>query len=336
MSESSDYEPAPEWKGHDFKAARKAFDVHAGRSYEAAKETRRDFRELIVPQLVVPSPKPLFIVYDHTGSMGAWVGIMVGKAPILDFEVKTEYLGEDYQIVLAATGDANCDSYPLEVRPPAKGIGIKKAAEELIIEHMGGGQICETYELAALYFARNVSMPNVLVKPPIIFIGDEKPYPYVDRHQAKKYAFVELERQMPTEQVFQELQRKFSVYMIRKPYGEIPEGFNFDLMRPVDQEIYLAWQKLLEPGHVLNLSDPERVVDVIFGILSKETDKIAYFRKEIESRQSKDKGGGEKISIAYRSLEPLIGPPEAGNPYYQPAVNQAGAKSKNRGAKPLV
>ncbi len=273
---------------------------------------------------------------DSTSSMNGWAGLLAGKTPYLDHEARTEYLGPDYALVLGATGDANSDEYPMQLRPPTSGTtGIKNELKGLITNVGGGGQNMETYELKALYYCRRVSMPNVLIKPALIFVADEKPYPYIEPAQANKFAYVQLTQKLSTKLVFQELMRKFSVYAVLKPYGDIPSDFNFDVLRPIDLEIHSAWQELLELGHVLRLPSPERFVDIVFGILGKECDKVGYFRSEIEERQSKDKGGAKKIEIAYRSLEPLIGPPEPGNPYYQP-VNRENAKAKDNKVKPLA
>ena len=46
------------------------------------------------------------------------------------------------------------------------------------------------------------------------------------------------------------------------------------------------WSALLGEDHIAMLSDPERVVDVIFGIMAKEAKKISYFKKELEGRQT--------------------------------------------------
>ena len=62
---------------------------------------------------------------------------------------------------------------------------------ELVLEGNGGGQTMESYELMAYYLYKNTKFaPDS--EPIIFFIGDEAPYPYVDRDQAKDFD-IELE-----------------------------------------------------------------------------------------------------------------------------------------------
>lgn len=289
MSESGDFSPGV-WKGHDFDSARKKFDNHVGRSYTDATVAKKVNKDLIPKTLETNSKSPLVIVCDVTGSMGDWPATMFSKLPYLELEGQ-EYLGKDMQISWAAVGDAYSDQYPLQGRPFTSGTDLKKRMEELVIEGGGGGQGHETYELAALYYARNVKMPNA-IQPIIIFIGDERPYDQVDPDHALNYAYVRLNKRMTTKEIFAELQTKYAVYVIVKPFQVGGQDDNSD-----NKDIYNAWRKLLDIEHIAVLPDPQRVVDVIFGILAKETDRVDYFREEIEGRQKP-----AQINAAYKAL----------------------------------
>lgn len=292
MAESSDYDPGA-WKGHDFSAARKYIDVNAGRGYADAVARKVVAADLVPEILVTDSVAPLVIVSDVTGSMGEWPKVMFSKLPYLDTEGK-EYLGEAFAICWAAIGDAQKnDKYPLQVRQFTSGPPLKGELEKIIIEGGGGSGGNETYELGALYFARNVQMPKAIRKPIIIFIGDEMPYDYVHKDDARTFAHISLEKNVPTAQVFEELRKKFSVYLIRKTYTET--GSN--ISSPMDRSARMAWGELLGDEHIADLPDPNRVIDVIFGILAKETSRIGYFREELEGRQTP-----EQVKTVFRSL----------------------------------
>lgn len=297
MAEDWDYTPAP-WAGaaHDFKSARAHYDAHVDRSYDDAKAAGKKRSDLVPDHIETTSTAPLIILCDVTGSMGEWPAVIFSKLPYLEHEVVTEYLGENAEICFGAVGDANTDEYSLQVRPFAKGADLKTRLEELVIEGGGGGQTTETYELAALYAARNIAMPNA-VQPICIFIGDEMPYDVVSKEDAKNVAGVALRSRMTTKDVFEELKRKCSVYLIRKPYDES----SGNKMSEADKHIHSAWAKLLDEEHILNLPDAGRVVDVIFGILANETGRIDYFRKELEGRQKP-----EQVKTVYKSLDPLL------------------------------
>ncbi len=279
MSESGDFDPGP-WRGHDFKSAYHHYDAHAGRSYDDAVSKRTAKTDLREASIKTNCTNPLIILSDVTGSMGEWPKWMFSKLPYLELEAK-EYLGDDLEIAFGAVGDAYSDDYPLQIRPFTSGTDLKTRLEELVIEGNGGGQLQETYELAALYCLHKVSMPKA-IKPVLVFIGDEKPYDFIPADKAKEIAGVTLQGRVSTDQVFKQLKERFSVYLIRKPY-HLDSG---DGMSSDDKQIRKRWVDLLGEDHVCDLPEAQRVVDVIFGILAKETGRIGYFKKEIEGRQT--------------------------------------------------
>lgn len=324
---SSDYTPSPGWDGHDFGSARHDYDRHVGRSYDDARKSKKVARDLIPAELETLSEGPLVVNIDQTGSMGKRTGIIVSKMPYLDHEMK-RYLGPTAEICFMATGDAsNSEDYPLQVRPFAKGPDMKKRAEELVIEGKGGGTKQESYELGALYGARKIKMPNA-VHPVMIFVGDEAPYNTVSPDFAREYVGLELQHSLPTAEVFEELRRKFSVYVILAPYSnEVGLG---DEMSSTTKRIYKAWELLVGEEHIAYLPEAERVVDVIFGILAKETGRLTYFRDEIEDRQRP-----EQVEAVYESLKSIhrVLPVEAGSPHSGRSIvrrpkDDAGTKSK--------
>ena len=87
MAEDADYSPGT-WAGHDFSAARKAYDANAGRGYATAVATGVTATSLLPARLNTESMAPLVVMVDVTGSMGAWPGVMFGKLPYLDIEGK--------------------------------------------------------------------------------------------------------------------------------------------------------------------------------------------------------------------------------------------------------
>ena len=292
MAESSDYTPGV-WAGHDFKDAKKAYANVVSRSYSDARSSGVDVSDLLPDAIVCNATSSLTILTDVTGSMGEWPKVMFSKLPYLEYEAK-EYLGEDTEIGFGAIGDAYNDSYPVQARPYKKGIDLKDEMNALVIEGGGGGSGEESYELAALYYARNVTMPNA-THPILIMIGDEDYYDQVAPDVAKRYAKVMSPSRLTAKEIFEELTRKYSVYLIRKVYGESGTS---DKRGAKDQAVHDSWVKMLGEDRIVNLHDPERVVDVIFGILAKETDKVAYFQMELEGRQEPD-----KVDIVYKSLQ---------------------------------
>ena len=303
MSESGDYSPG-DWKGYDFTSARAEYDVHVGRSYDDAVAASKATKDLIVDKITTTASAVVIFVIDQTGSMGDWPGTIRSKLPYLDNELK-EYFGQDYDVIFMAIGDAyNGEKYPLQVRPPARGVEMKKRINELVFEGEGGSQTYETYELAALYALEKIEMPNA-AQAIMIFLGDEQCYDVVGKELAKDLVGVELQKALPTPDLFKKLKQKFAVYHIRKPYGSGYKAGGTNRTSDLDERITNAWAALIGHDHIAPLPDPNRVVDVAFGIFAKEAGRIAYFENELEDRQLKDKGGDKKVEIVYKSLRTI-------------------------------
>lgn len=302
MSEAGDYKPAPHWTGYDFKTAKAAHGTTVGRSYSDAVSKDVKPHDCVPPSITTDAESPVVIVLDDTGSMGDWPATIKGKFPYVEHEGK-EYLGDEMRVSFAFVGDAFSDKFALQVKPFLDGPDWPSALEgdeALILEGGGGGSSEESYDLAALYYARNCHMPNATRKPILIFIGDEGVYNFIDKTAAKEWAHVDVETPITPKKVFDELMGKFSVYIIRKPYGTTFENSRSNS----DIRIQEQWEDLIGAGHVVSLPNAERVVDVIFGIFAKETDRIDYFRDELSDRQMKDVDGPEKIEIVMESLKP--------------------------------
>ncbi|MBI4143955.1 hypothetical protein HY486_01780 [Candidatus Woesearchaeota archaeon] len=293
MSEAGDYDPGP-WKGHDFRSARRAYDVHAGRSYDNARTSGVSATKCAPTSLKTDSSVPVVILVDVTGSMDEWPATIFSKLPYLDLEGK-EYLGKDMEICFAAVGDAHSDKYPLQVQRFAKGTDMKKCLEALIIEGNGGGGARESYELGALYFARNVKMPNA-TKPILIYICDEGIYDFVDSSQAKTWAKTDISQRMSSKEAFEELKSKYSCYAIRKSYG----SSSGDRRSEEDREIQEQWEEYFGADRVCDLPEAGRVVDVIFGIFARETNRVDYFIGELTGRQTP-----EQVKTVMKSLESI-------------------------------
>lgn len=131
-----------------------------------------------------------------------------------------------------------------------------------MVEGGGGGQTYESYELAAGYFLKAVEVARN-VKPVLVFIGDEMPYDRLNADQLMALGIRDASSSMNTEELFKQLAEVYDVYLIHKPYGNSPSG--------TTKEVAAVWEKLLPENHVVPLQAPERVVDVLFGILANAT-----------------------------------------------------------------
>jgi hypothetical protein len=303
MSESSDYTPG-KWAGHDFANARKSYDSTAGRSYTTAIQSGVTASQLVPDSISTDSDESLIIMCDVTGSMGGWPGTIFSKLPYLEHEVTTEYLSPNAAVCFAAISDTG-DEYPFQIQPFARGTDMKRNMDNLHLTEGGSGpgSYCEAYGIAALYALHNISMPQAQKKPILIIIGDEKPYGLISQSDAAEYAKVKIPGRLSAEHIFEELQKKYSVYLVLKPYGN--ESFHGDTLTGVTATIYDHWVGILGAGRIALLADAGRVVDVIFGILAQDRDHVDYFRREIEGRQQPD-----QVDTVYQSLKTIHGIPK--------------------------
>jgi len=321
MSESGDYVPAAHWGGHNFKSARKAYADVVDRSYDDAVAKKVDPKGLFPSSLTTNSESPLVIGFDVTASMDDWPVTICSKLPYLEYEGQ-EYLGDGMEISWCAFGDSQCDKYPFQARKFVKGKDLKTELEKLVHEGGGGGNQCESYDLAARYYSQNCNMPEAIRKPIFIFICDEGIY---DSPNAGEWS--KTESGGDWKEAFETLCANFSVYCIRKPYysGET--------------DVKKQWHKTLGSDRVIMLQDASRVVDVIFGILAKETGRIDYFEDELKDRQGKDEDGDEKISVVMKSLHSIhklpkaslkkLGSPKGGGKSKSVSLKKSKAASKS-------
>lgn len=282
MAEDNDWNPGV-WKGYSFDDARKSYDSVRSRSYADAVVNHVDAKDTLPDRLKTESLSPVIIACDVTGSMGTWPQEIFAKLPVLDLEGKC-YLGADMEIAFMAVGDSYSDKYPLQVQEFCKGQGLVDALKGLIIEGGGGGTSHESYEMAAIYATHNVDMPNA-VKPIMIFICDEQPYETVSTSQVKNDAKVGGVQTLTRKEIFDALKQKYEVFSIWKWYSE---------------ETREVWKELLGADHVAELSDPKRVIDVMFGLFAEALDKRDYFDKEIVDRQNPD-----QVDVVMKALKTI-------------------------------
>jgi hypothetical protein len=329
MSEmGGSYDPGP-WRGWNYNSARKAhtkLNSNAGRGYGGSTSSAKKSvpNNLVPDSLTTNAKSPLVVVVDGTGSMGKFPETIFKKLPLLDDSAK-DYL-DDCEISYSMIGDAGSDRYPLQVQPFGKGKKMVESLNKLIIEGNGGGNQQESYDLAALYYARNVKMPKAN-KPILIFVCDEGVYPNVNKSWAKSYAKVELAEKLSRKQLFEELQTKFSVYVIRKHYQN---GMSNDKMTGTNLKIHKQWEGLVGSDRMAILNDPQRVVDVILGLLAHETEKVDFFKKELEWRQTP-----AQVKTVYKSMV-SVGKKTSAEPTGKSIIKRPKTTSKSKGSQSLI
>ena len=198
---------------------------------------------------------PIILVLDVTGSNINFARIVYDKLPMFYGQIEQQGYLEDFELSICAVGDAYTDDYPMQIGDFAKGIELDAQIEKLVLESGGGGQGMESYELMAYYvFEKTEFEPGA--EPIIFFIGDEAPYPRVNKKQARKFG-MECDEEMNP---FPNLCKKFhdNIFILLNPYGGSYWKDN----------ITNEWINRLPPEHVVKINDEKSIVDLMLGVIS--------------------------------------------------------------------
>ncbi len=213
-----------------------------------------------------PNPTAIAVILDVTGSNIEAAKVTHSKLPQLHGLLQRKGYAEDPQILFGAIGDAFTDDFPLQMGQFESDNAMDDQLAAMILEGNGGGQVHETYELAAYFLARHTELEPFTKqgkKGYAIFIGDEMPYPTIKRkyneygkvHTLQSLTGDTLEADIPTKDIFDELQERYEVYFLFQAQGHYPA----DRVLP-------AWRELLGE-RALVLEDPGAVCEFIAGLL---------------------------------------------------------------------
>ena len=224
-----------------------------------------------------PDTLAIGVAFDVTGSMRSRPREFVQKLPeLMEALVKKGFV-QHPQILFGAIGDATCDDVPIQVGQFESGNEMDSALTKMHLEGGGGGHITESYELMMYYLARHTEMDclNKRGKKGYLFlIGDEIPYAKVSKAAVKKHIGDELEADVPTTKVLDELRQKFEVFWL------MPGGTNHwgdpGVEEPLRDMFGQNFSKLENPSEVC-----ERIATTIGLAEGYDPDDVAAGLKDI-------------------------------------------------------
>jgi hypothetical protein len=156
------------------------------------------------------------------------------------------------QILIGAIGDANCDSAPLQIGQFESGNEVDDDLSKLWLEGCGGGQNCESYELAMYFMARHTAIDchERRRHPGYLFIcGDEHAYPRVNPAQVRNVIGDDISEPIDTTAIVRELQQKYTTYFVK-----LGGTSYFD-----SSALQAHWAGLLGEERVLSLRNPQAI-----------------------------------------------------------------------------
>lgn len=217
-----------------------------------------------------PASQAIAVLFDVTGSMGHVPTVLQQKLPKLYSLILERGYVEHPQILYGAIGDAYSDRLPLQVGQFESDNRADEALENIVLEGNGGGGNHESYNVAAYFMARHTYIDCFEKrgkKGYLFFIGDERLYSTIEKAHVEHLIGPGLQDDISTEEIFEELKKKWDVYYlfcVQGSYGfgdgVLPEAAGNDTGDPRSSS--LGWRKLLGQN-ALTLEDAEAVCETI-------------------------------------------------------------------------
>lgn len=211
-----------------------------------------------------PNSTPLIVGIDVTGSMGMIADVLARKGLGTLFEgVLARKPISNPHVMFMAIGDANCDNAPLQVSQFEADNRIVEQLTQIYIEHGGGGNNFESYNLP-WYFAANHTVHDSMEKRGkrgyLFTVGDEEaPHP-LTKDQIKHFIGDDVEREMSTPELLALVQRTYDVFHV-----VIEEGSHFRY--PANAEkVMSTWTQLLGQ-RVIRLADHTKLSETIVSAI---------------------------------------------------------------------
>lgn len=218
-----------------------------------------------------PRSTPIIVALDVTGSMGMLADTIARKG------LGTLFTGiidrkpvSDPHVMFMAIGDVTCDRSPLQVSQFEADNRIVEQLTDIYIEHGGGGNGWESYELP-WYFAAHHTVHDSLIKRGkrgyLFTVGDEPIGPGLKKGELVKFLDDGAERDFSTAECLEAAQRMYDCYHI-----VIKEGNH---ARSNLTSVLTTWQPLLGQ-HVILLDDHTKLSETIVSIIEVAEGRDAH------------------------------------------------------------
>jgi hypothetical protein len=208
-----------------------------------------------------PQSRPIVVALDKTGSMQKVPPILFDKLSKLMKDLVKHGFIQYPHILTAAFDDVKFQrQVPIEISQFETGNETDDALSKIILTGNGGGNRFESADLI-LWFLANYSRLDCLDKRGekgfLFIVSDEKLQPTVSRSEIKDVFDVDVEANIPLEDVMARLSEQYEVFYI------MPSGAYYN----DDQEI-TGSLKALFGERFINNSDPELICEVLIGLIA--------------------------------------------------------------------
>lgn len=209
-----------------------------------------------------PNSTPIIVALDVTGSMGILADVIARSGlGTLFTEILDRKPITDPHIMFMAIGDANYDRAPLQVSQFEADNRIVEQLTQIFLEHGGGGNNFESYNLPWYFAAGHTEHDSIIKRGKrgyLFTVGDEEAPNALTKDQIKTFIGDDLEREMTTDEMLADAQRKYDVFHI-----VIEEGSH---ARNHMGRVMDSWTALLGQ-HVIKLADHKKLAETIVSTL---------------------------------------------------------------------
>lgn len=202
-----------------------------------------------------PKSTPIAVFFDVTGSMGSVPQQMQSELSKLHGLLQRKRYVVDPQILFGAIGDADTDYVPLQVGQFESDNRMDEQLRSIFLEGNGGGQMSESYELAAYFMARHTATDawdKRGRKGYLFVIGDETCKPRLRASYVRELIGDRVRADLDTDDLWEEVQQRWEVFFILPRHTA-----HFD-----NPMVNRHWRRLLGE-RFLRLDQPTAVCDLI-------------------------------------------------------------------------
>lgn len=239
-----------------------------------------------------PKSTPLIVALDVTGSMGMLADNIARKG------LGTLFTGifdrkpiSDPHIMFMGIGDANYDTAPLQVSQFEADKRIIDQLTKLYLEHGGGGNDFESYDLPwyfAAFHTAHDSWEKRGKRGYLFTVGDEQAPRDLSKAQIKSIIGDDLDANLSTADILALAQRTYDVYHIVIEEGNYARG---RLQQALD-----SWTPLLGQ-HVIRLKDHQKLAETIVSAI-----EVAEGRDAADSAKGWGAGADRIVHDAIKHL----------------------------------
>lgn len=210
-----------------------------------------------------PSSTPIIVAIDVTGSMGMIADVLARKGlGTLFTELLEGKAVLNPHLMFMAVGDANHDQSPLQVSQFEADNRIVEQLTKIWIEHGGGGNSFESYNLPWYFAARHTEHDRYIKRGKrgyLFTVGDEKAPHALTSDQIEKFIGDIVKQPLTSADMLRDVQRTYDVFHI-----VIEEG---DYAQRDMEGVMESWTPLIGQ-HLIRLKDHTKLAETVVSAIA--------------------------------------------------------------------